>query len=87
VLDSRPIRGLGLCSFSVYLLHEPIVIVVYSRIVAHRYHHGPTAFLVMAAIVVPVTIALAWLFASVFERPFLRPRNRVPAPKLRLPAT
>ena len=87
LLDSRPIRSLGLSSYSVYLLHEPIVVVVYKRIVAQRYHHGPTAFLVMAAIVVPVTIALAWLFAAVFERPFLRPRNRVPAPELRLPAT
>jgi len=61
--------------------------VVYKRIVAQRYHHGPTAFLVMVALVLPVTIALAWLFAAVFERPFLRPRNRVPAPELRLPAT
>jgi peptidoglycan/LPS O-acetylase OafA/YrhL len=86
LLDSRPIRSLGLCSYSVYLLHEPIVVVVYKRIVGQRYHHGPTAFLVMAAIVVPATIVLAWLFASVFERPFLRPR-RAAAPELQLPAT
>jgi peptidoglycan/LPS O-acetylase OafA/YrhL len=87
VLDSRPIRRLGLVSFSVYLLHEPVVIVVYNRVLDQRYHHGPTAFLVMVAIVVPVTIALAWLFASVFERPFLRQRSPVPPPELRLPAT
>ena len=58
-LDSRPIRSLGLCSFSLYLLHEPIVVVVYSRIVGPRYHHGPTAFLVLVALAVPLTIALA----------------------------
>jgi peptidoglycan/LPS O-acetylase OafA/YrhL len=88
-LDSRPIRNLGLCSYSVYLLHEPIVILVFARFVLPRYHHGPTAFLVMAAIVVPVTLALAWTSAMLFERPFLRQRGRkveqVPAtPRFRL---
>jgi peptidoglycan/LPS O-acetylase OafA/YrhL len=87
VLDSRPIRGLGLVSFSVYLLHEPVIVFVYSRIVRQRYHHGPVAFLVMIAIVVPVTIGLAWVFARVFERPFLRQRSPAPPRDLRLPAT
>jgi peptidoglycan/LPS O-acetylase OafA/YrhL len=87
VLDSRPVRNLGLCSFSLYLLHEPIVLVAYTRIVAPRYHHGPTAFLVMVALVVPLTIALAWMFASVFERPFLRQSSAVPPQELRVPAT
>jgi len=86
-LDSRPIRNLGLCSYSLYLLHEPVVVVVYSRIVGPRYHHGPTAFLVMVALAVPVAVALAWMFASVFERPFLRRQNRVPPREVQLPAT
>jgi peptidoglycan/LPS O-acetylase OafA/YrhL len=76
VLDSRPIRSLGLWSYSVYLLHEPIVVVVYQRLVLHRYHHGTTAFLVMVGLVLPLTVVLAWVSASVFERPFLQPRNR-----------
>jgi peptidoglycan/LPS O-acetylase OafA/YrhL len=76
VLDSRPIRSLGLWSYSVYLLHEPIVVVVYQRFVLHRYHHGTTAFLVMVGLVLPLTVALAWVSASVFERPFLQRRNR-----------
>jgi hypothetical protein len=37
--------------------------------------------------VLPATIVLARLFASVFERPLLRQRSRVPAHELRLPAT
>ena len=72
LLDSRPVRSLGLSSYSLYLLHEPIVVVVYRRIVLERYHHGPTAFLVTNAVVLPVTIGLARVFASVFERPFIR---------------
>jgi peptidoglycan/LPS O-acetylase OafA/YrhL len=71
LLDSRPIRTLGLSSYSLYLLHEPIVIVVYRRVVLPRYHHGATAFLVALALVLPLSIVVAWLFARLFERPFL----------------
>jgi len=76
LLDSRPLRSLGLSSYSLYLLHEPIVIVVYRRVVLPRYHHGPTAFLVTIALVVPAAILLARLFASCFEQPFLRASRR-----------
>jgi peptidoglycan/LPS O-acetylase OafA/YrhL len=73
LLDSRPIRTLGLSSYSLYLLHEPIVIVVYRRVVLPRYHHGATAFLVALALVLPLSIVVAWLFARVFERPLKKP--------------
>jgi peptidoglycan/LPS O-acetylase OafA/YrhL len=76
LLDSRPTRSLGLSSYSLYLIHGPIVIVVWERVVFPRYHHGTTAFLVMVTLVVPLTIVLARMFASVFERPFLRHGSR-----------
>jgi peptidoglycan/LPS O-acetylase OafA/YrhL len=72
VLDTRPLRKLGLSSYSLYLLHGPIVIVVYEEFVSHRLRHGPAAFLLTVALVVPLTIALARLFAAVFEAPFQR---------------
>jgi peptidoglycan/LPS O-acetylase OafA/YrhL len=75
LLDSRPLRSLGLSSYSLYLIHAPIVIVVYERIVAERFHHGVLAFLVTVALVVPLTIAFARVFAAVFEIPFLRQRT------------
>lgn len=75
-LDSRPVRELGLCSYSLYLLHEPIVVVLYSRVVGPEYRHGATAFLVLAALAVPLAVALAWMFALLFERPFLRHAGR-----------
>jgi peptidoglycan/LPS O-acetylase OafA/YrhL len=77
VLDSGPIRKLGLSSYSLYLIHGPIVVVVYRRFVLDRFHHGPLAFLVMVAVVVPVTIAFARIFAWLFEQPFLQRRGRV----------
>jgi peptidoglycan/LPS O-acetylase OafA/YrhL len=81
LLDSKPLRNLGLSSYSVYLLHAPIVAVVYEEFVAKRFHTGALAFLVTAALAVPLTIVLARMFAAVFEIPFLSERVRPsPAP-------
>jgi peptidoglycan/LPS O-acetylase OafA/YrhL len=75
LLDSRPLRRLGLSSYSLYLIHGPVVIVVYEELVARRFRHGPLAFLITAALVLPLTIAFARAFAAVFEAPFLRQRS------------
>ena len=75
VLDSRPLRSLGMSSYSLYLIHGPVVIVVYEKFVAERFRHGVPAFLLTAALVLPITIALSKLFAAAFERPFLRRRT------------
>jgi peptidoglycan/LPS O-acetylase OafA/YrhL len=72
VLDARPVRSLGLSSYSLYLTHGPIVVVVYERVVAGNVRPGVPAFLVTVALAVPLAIAFAQLFASVFERRFLR---------------
>src|SRR4051794_30482475 len=56
-LDSRPIRSLGLSSYSLYLIHGPIVIVVDEEFVAGRFRHGVLAFVLTVALVVPLTIA------------------------------
>jgi peptidoglycan/LPS O-acetylase OafA/YrhL len=85
VLDSRPIRNLGLSSYSLYLTHAPIVVIVYERIVAGRVSQGVPAFVVTLAIALPLTIVFARLFASVFETPFLRRHTPSGAPRLRLP--
>jgi peptidoglycan/LPS O-acetylase OafA/YrhL len=71
LLDARPIRKLGLCSYSLYLTHAPIVVLVYEKIVAGRVPQGVPAFLVTLALALPLTIVFARLFASVFETPFL----------------
>ena len=74
VLDATPLRNLGLSSYSLYLTHGPIVVVVYEEIVAGRVHQGVPAFLVTLALALPLTILFARVFASVFEAPFLRER-------------
>jgi peptidoglycan/LPS O-acetylase OafA/YrhL len=67
-LDTRPLRALGGSSYSLYLTHGPIVVVVYEKVVAGRVAPGVPAFLVTLALVLPITIAFARVFAAVFER-------------------
>jgi peptidoglycan/LPS O-acetylase OafA/YrhL len=75
LLDARPIRSLGSSSYSLYLTHGPIVVVVYEKIVAGRVGRGVPAFLVTLALALPLTILFARVFGSVFETPFLRHRS------------
>jgi peptidoglycan/LPS O-acetylase OafA/YrhL len=81
LLDTRPLRSLGASSYSLYLTHGPIVVVVYQQLVAGRIRQGVPAFVVTLALAVPLTIMFARAFASVFETPFRRhPRaDRAPA--------
>jgi peptidoglycan/LPS O-acetylase OafA/YrhL len=74
MLDTRPVRSLGSSSYSMYLTHGPIVVVVYDEVVAGRIRQGVPAFLVSLALVLPLTIGFARVFASVFEIPFQRHR-------------
>jgi peptidoglycan/LPS O-acetylase OafA/YrhL len=75
LLDARPIRDLGLSSYSLYLTHGPIVVIVYEQVVAGRVGQGVPAFIASLALVLPLTIVFAKLFASVFETPFRQHRG------------
>ncbi len=75
LLDTRPLRSLGSFSYSLYLTHAPIVVVVYYTVVAGRVPQGVPSFLVTLAIVLPATIGFARLFGAVFEIPFQRYRG------------
>jgi peptidoglycan/LPS O-acetylase OafA/YrhL len=74
-LDSRLPRALGGCSYSLYLTHMPIVIAVSYGLVLGRVATGTPAFFVLAAILLPVTVCFARLFAAAFELPFQRHRG------------
>ena len=79
LLDTRPLRSLGSSSYSLYLTHGPIVVVVYEQVVAGRVGQGVPAFVVSLALVVPLTIVFARVFASVFETPFRSAAASAPA--------
>jgi peptidoglycan/LPS O-acetylase OafA/YrhL len=73
VLDARPLRHLGSFSYSLYLTHAPIVIAVYYGCMRGRV--GVPTFLVLCAVVLPLTVLFARCFAEVFELPFQRRRG------------
>ena len=74
-LNGRLPRSLGSCSYSLYLTHAPIVVAVSYGLVLGRVAAGPPAFFVLAAVLLPVTVCFARLFAAAFEIPFQRHRG------------
>jgi peptidoglycan/LPS O-acetylase OafA/YrhL len=84
-LDARPMRNLGASSYSLYLTHGPIVVVVYEKLVAGRVGQGVPAFVVSLALVLPLTIVFARVFARAFETPFSGRRSWSAALRRRQP--
>jgi peptidoglycan/LPS O-acetylase OafA/YrhL len=78
LLATRPVHGLGTFSYSLYLIHVPVVVVVSRELVAPYVPPGLPAFGVTLAVAVPVALVAARLFASVFEIPFQRYRGAAP---------
>ncbi len=76
--NSRMPQSLGSCSNSLYLTHAPIVIAVSYGLVRGRVASVTLMFLVLVAILLPVTVGFARMFAAVFEIPFQRHRGWTP---------
>jgi peptidoglycan/LPS O-acetylase OafA/YrhL len=75
LLDTRAVRGLGRISYSLYLIHAPIVVAISRGVVAPYVAPGLPAFWVTLALAAPVSVLAAWVFGSVFEIPFQRYRG------------
>ncbi|MFJ2028464.1 acyltransferase family protein [Streptosporangium sp. NPDC087985] len=75
LLDLRPIRSLGSFSYTLYLIHAPIVVVMFQMVVAPHLPAGLPSFLAVLALAVPVGLLAARSFAAVFELPFQRHRS------------
>jgi peptidoglycan/LPS O-acetylase OafA/YrhL len=75
LLRSRPLAWLGSFSYSLYLIHLPIVVAISLTVVAPRFGHGLAAFAVTTVVTGSVSLVTAWIFAKVFEFPFQRHRS------------
>ena len=69
-LATRPIRSLGGFSYSLYLIHAPIIVAVSILVVHPHVQAGVPAFLTTVAIGVPLALLTARVFAAVFDLPF-----------------
>ncbi len=74
LLTTRPLRRLGSYSYSLYLLHVPIVLGI-SRTIAAHVAPGLPAFWVTLGLGVPISLLTARWFAAIFEIPFQRYRS------------
>ncbi|MFD7705796.1 acyltransferase family protein [Streptomyces sp. NPDC059786] len=74
-LTTRLLRGLGGFSYSLYLIHLPIVLAVIRRVAPHFVSPGLPTFCFTLFLAVPVSVCGAWVFSRVFEIPFTRRRG------------
>ncbi|MET7356461.1 acyltransferase [Streptomyces mirabilis] len=75
LLTARPIRSLGSFSYSLYLIHLPIVMAVIRRVAPHFVLPGLPTFCFTLILALPVSVLGAWLFSQIFEMPFKRNRS------------
>lgn len=75
LLNTRPIRRLGNFSYSLYLIHLPIIMTIVRKVAPHYVSPGLSTFWFTLLLGVPVSLLAAWIFAEVFEMPFKRNRS------------
>ncbi|MFI7401573.1 acyltransferase family protein [Streptomyces sp. NPDC049541] len=75
LLATRPMRGLGNFSYSLYLIHLPIVMTVVRKIAPDHVSAGLPTFFFTVVVGLPVSVLSAWLFSEFFEMPFKRKRD------------
>lgn len=70
LLECRSVVALGTFSYSLYLIHAPLLALVFSAV---SLTHVPAvlSFLLCEAVGVPICVGCAYVFHLAFERPFL----------------
>lgn len=70
-LSGKLVTFIGLVSYSLYLIHLPLIQFAYA--ITQPWHlNERTQFLIYECVIVPLTVCVAYLFYAAFERPFLQ---------------
>lgn len=82
ILSSRPLVFLGKISYSLYLIHVPVVAIVNQQLLELQIpSHSPLlAFFLLAIIGSTCSILMAWLFAHLLEKKYLAKARHLPLP-------
>jgi peptidoglycan/LPS O-acetylase OafA/YrhL len=81
LLESRPAVQVGIFSYSLYLIHAPVLGLV--GLVAHRFHAHVVPYLLLEFFVAyPLAFVVGWGFHLAFERPFLVRRKHETLPEI-----
>lgn len=76
VLGARPLAFLGAFSYSIYLVHAPLLAVAWRYGVRPFHLHEVPMLLVVDLLVVPLVLAGSYLFFLICERPFMSTQQR-----------
>jgi peptidoglycan/LPS O-acetylase OafA/YrhL len=73
VFDSRLMIWVGAFSYSIYLVHDPVLELIWLM----KYHMSATTAIILFQVIgLPAAVGCAYLFHIAFERPFLSSRKR-----------
>lgn len=75
MLDVRPVKALGGYSYSLYLVHAPVVVAIFALVVEPRFGLGLDALAVMMVTALPASVLWARMFAAAFDLPFQRHKS------------
>jgi peptidoglycan/LPS O-acetylase OafA/YrhL len=75
ILSSRVALSLGLFSYSIYLLHGPLVAIIDQNILAPLHLAPLVTFGLLLVLGLPAILAICYGFHLMFEAPFLRRRD------------
>ena len=75
VLEARPFVTLGTYSYSLYLIHRPVILLLHQRMQTLALP-PPITLALNLFLVIPLCLPISYLFFLAFERPFLVQRRR-----------
>lgn len=78
ILSRKPMMFLGSFAYSLYLIHAPLIQVIWQYML-HPLHLSPTpTFVLLAVLGAPMIIAASYVFFLFCERPFMGPPGKQP---------
>ncbi len=79
VLQWRPLPAIGITAYSLYLIHPPVVQLVWQYIVHPLGWTGIGSLVLLLVTAVPASILAAFGFHTIAERPFMSRRQKIAA--------
>jgi peptidoglycan/LPS O-acetylase OafA/YrhL len=74
-LNTVGLRTVGRFSYSIYLMHVPILALIWLYVVRPLHWASVPSFFLLLGIALPVVIVVSYGFSAVFEQPFVRNRS------------
>ena len=78
-LSWRPLVFLGTFAYSIYLIHAPVIQIIWQYLIHPFVKSELITYLLMIGVGVPIAVLVSYLFFLLFERPFLNTPKTPPA--------